>query len=265
MFTVLEHTLRMSRALERKKREQYERLRDDLLQALAAVLEESLSDGNTHSECDYHKFLVTRLRPGDCIMSFNYDCLIDTALKIHGSEKWNARYGYCLPLPRGRNRSIGETHWQPGTPSTKSDTIQLLKLHGSTHFRRRQATIELKRRPYTRQRGNLHFEIIPPESQKRFDQDVFAKLWYQASRRLARADSMLVIGYSFPHTDQHTTALFRLSIRSDHLRKLCIVNPDREARYRARDVLWQGISGKTRITVFDNFSEFAAARPEIWQ
>jgi SIR2-like domain len=266
MFTVLEHALRMTRALEKKQRRGYEQAREFLLQGLAAVLEESLADGNTHRSCAYHKHLVQKLAARDAIISFNYDCLMDTALKLDGSGKWNARYGYSLPLPRGRTQPIGEAEWQPTSPSKKADTIRLLKLHGSTHFRRAKRTLmELKRRPYTRQHGNVNFEIIPPESQKRFDEGVYAKLWHEASREIGRATSMVVIGYSFPPSDQHASALFRLSVRRDHLKKLCIVNPDREARYRARDILWQGISNSTRVSVFDRFKEFAAADPALWQ
>jgi len=50
--------------------------------ALHAVLESSTdkilrSDGG----CERHKTLVNALRKGDTVLSFNYDCLMDDALR----------------------------------------------------------------------------------------------------------------------------------------------------------------------------------------
>lgn len=264
-FTVIEHTLRMGRAIGRTKKE-LTRTRDDLLQAIAATLEESLADGRDLRGCTYHHWLVDQLARGDTIISFNYDCLVDEALKSRGSGKWNARYGYCLPLPVGRGGSIDEAAWNPAPPATKDETIKLLTLHGSTNFRRRDhRVIDLKERPYTRQHGNIHFEIIPPESNKRFDEGPFKALWFTASAAIRRATTLVLVGYSFPVTDQHTSALFRLSVRRDSLRHVVLVNPDREARRRARDVLAPGLSGQTRVHVFDSLAEFTKAPTSLWE
>jgi hypothetical protein len=263
-FTVIEHRIRMSRAIYQTRAE-LDQSRTNLLQAIAASLEASLAEGRTHRNCKFHEYLVDNLKPTDCIISFNYDCLIDTALQKKGDNKWNARYGYCLPLPRGRSSTIGEHHWQPDAPAKKSASIKLLKLHGSTNWRRKdESSIELKKRPYTKQRGNLNFEIIPPEWQKRFDAGVFGRLWFEASRQIHKARSLVVVGYSFPQSDQHTSALFQLSTRNDQFSKLCIVNPDREARRRTRDLLWQGIATDTRVLSFDSLEEFASVDPLLW-
>jgi len=115
-----------------------------------------------------------------------------------------------------------------------------------------------------KQFGQLRFTIIPPESNKRYDQGVFKRLWYQAGQALHRASTLVVIGYSFPLSDSHATALFRVSTKEVGLKSLVLVNPDRDARRRAREVLKRGLSSKTKVLVFDTFKEFAAVDRDLW-
>jgi uncharacterized protein involved in propanediol utilization len=69
--------------------------RDDLKQAIAVLLEESLTEkgraGNstlTAKACAYHGELVREvLKSDDVIISFNCDCVIDYALAQHGAGK----------------------------------------------------------------------------------------------------------------------------------------------------------------------------------
>src|SRR5262249_27538506 len=140
-----------------------------------------------------------------------------------------------------------------------------LKLHGSVHFSaEKKGRFALKERPYTQQRGNLRFEIIPPEWNKQFDQGVFKRLWGTARDEIHKATTIVVIGYSFPATDLTTSALFRVALAQKKLRRLVIVNPDREARRRTRDVLLRGFSPTTRVLVFDTFKEFSNIPRAVW-
>jgi len=279
MFTTIEHTLRVVNATKGTagwKSDELDKKRVRLKQAIAAVLEESLTlsavagrrQGRDYRECKYHKALVGNLTGSDAIISFNYDCLIDHMLKQHGEGKWNARYGYGLPMPKGKGSHIsGEVQWSPagiGRP-TRTKTVQLLKLHGSIHFlAESKGLFSLKKRPYTRQNGNLRFEIIPPEWNKHFDEGVFRKLWGIARNEIHKATTIVVIGYSFPTTDLHTTALFRVSVNPKRLKKVVIVNPDPEARRRTRDVLQRGFAPDTRVLVFDRLKEFAGVERTLW-
>ena len=278
-FTTIEHTLRVVNATKGtagSNPDELEAKRVRLKQAIAAVLEESLTTGNSssrsrgrdHRECMHHRKLVDELKASDAIISFNYDCLTDYMLKQHGKGKWNARYGYGLPMRRGRGSHIdGEDPWTPsgnGGPS-RNKTIRLLKLHGSIHFSAQsKGRFSLKERPYTRQHGNLRFEIIPPEWNKGFDEGVFRRLWGIARDEIHKATTIVVIGYSFPLTDLHTSALFRVSVAEKSLRNVVIVNPDAEARRRTRDVLRRGFSSATRVLVFDRLKDFAAVDRTLW-
>jgi hypothetical protein len=279
VFTTIEHTLRVVNATKGTagwNAGELEAKRVRLKQAIAAVLEESLTtsiakgkrQGRCHRECAHHEAMVGKLDVDDAIISFNYDCLVDHVLTQHADGKWNARYGYGLPMPKGKGSHItGEAQWTPsGTANPdKSKTIRLLKLHGSIHFSKESTgRFALKKRPYTKQRGNLRFEIIPPEWNKQFHQGVFRKLWGIARDEIHKATTIVVIGYSFPATDLHTAALFRVSVGEKKLKRMVIVNPDAEARRRTRDVLRRGFSLDTRVLVFDRFSDFAAVERTLW-
>lgn len=278
MFTTLEYTLRMVQTTGESrdfKKADLEARKNRLMQAIAATFEEALTETEDQRsslkvlECEHHMKLVSFLKSRDTIVSFNYDCLIDHALKKYGSHKWNARYGYGFNLGSRGTKLRGDEFWQPGTPAGQTATAKLLKLHGSLHFRitepsQRAPTVHLKQRPYTQQRGDMHFTIIPPESNKQFDRGVFRDLWRQAGDALHRATAIVLIGYSLPPTDLHSTALLRTSLKNNGLKSLVVVNPDQDARRRTRDILHRGITADTRVLSFGTLAEFVSAPTSIW-
>lgn len=279
VYTTLEHTIRMlsvtgdNRAY---KRVDLSQRREQLKQAIAVLLEESLTEkglgGSSRLSprlCDYHVHLVRNvLQPRDVLISFNYDCVIDYALKEAGSGKWNPRYGYGFRLGSRGSRLTGDKHWQPGGLVVgKDETIRLYKLHGSLHFQfsesEAQPRIKLKSRPYTKQHGNLKFTIIPPAWHKSYDQGAFGHLWKGAADAINRATSIVFVGYSLPETDLHSTALFRTTVSK--LRSLVVVNPDPSARYRTRSVLQSGITKSTKVLSFDYLREFLNCPRPSWE
>lgn len=272
-FTLLEQMTRMIATTGETrdfKRKDLEEKKNRLIQAIAAVFEESMCQQQAANkqtrktrDCQYHKALVEKLNKGDSIITFNYDCLIDEALKRHGSGKWNPRYGYGFKLGgRGKNLS-GDDKWRPSKVAPKDDTVKLYKLHGSLHFIVSGEKVTLKQRPYTKQHGKLRFTVIPPESSKRYDEGVFAHLWKQAGQAIHGAETLVVIGYSIPVADSHANALLRVSVKREAIKSLVIVNPDREARYRTREILKRGLSKESRVLVFDTLKEFASVDREL--
>ena len=280
VFTTLEHTIAMISATgenrDFSKRELQEK-RDRLLQAIAAVLEDSLTTSTSSQQarripamCDYHSaFVQNILEPKDKILSFNYDCLLDYSLKEHGNNKWHPRYGYGLNLgPRGSHLE-GDAYWTPTTPAKQDSTARLFKLHGSLHFNigkmQKAGYIKLKQRPYTKQNGNVQFTIIPPEWNKSYAAEPFKSLWQLASSAIREAEHIVVIGYSLPPTDLHSVALFRTSLKKAALKSLVVVNPDQKARRRIRTLFHRGLSTKTKILSFDYLSEFVASNTAVWR
>lgn len=277
-FATVEQIARMvaaTRETRSFKAEELYGMRRRLLLALAAVLEEALTEGGARKkrepkECEYIKRFVNEiLLPEDVILTFNYDCVLDWHLKKYGNDKWNARYGYGFRLGSGGHRLKGEHIWQPDKRATKKKTVLLLKLHGSLHFRverpdEEDCEVRLKTRPYTYQGRGMNFAIIPPEYVKRFDKGVFRDIWNRAFRALANCENLVFVGYSLPQTDAHATALFRAGIGTRKLRTLVVANPDREARRRIRTVVQRGLGEETRVLSMDSFAEFASVRREVW-
>ena len=196
VFTTLEHTIRMLDTTGENrdfKVKDLKEKRDRLVQAIAVVLEDSLAqkDDEGHSRltprsCDHHVRLVANiLEAGDDLITFNYDCVVDFALKGHGDGKWNARHGYGFNLGARGKRLDGDDFWQPARPAARTRTAHLYKLHGSLHFdvtgSPGKEKVHLKQRPYTKQHGKMRFTIIPPEWHKAYDAGVFAKLWQDAA------------------------------------------------------------------------------------
>src|SRR5713226_8113436 len=63
--------------------------------------------------CDYHCRLAAALEPKDAIISLNYDCLIDSALRLYAGRKWDPAVGYGLRIARG---APAWRDWGPGRP-----------------------------------------------------------------------------------------------------------------------------------------------------
>lgn len=247
---------------------------DNLLKGISAVMEESMTEGlgaaMKSKACEYHEKLVKSvIDKRDTILSFNYDCLMDDTLKYHGNGKWNSHYGYALPIGPGSKFLTNDHYWQCSTPALKDDTIKYLKLHGSMNYRVKHkktgdSEVVFKQYPYTTLRGYPKYTIIPPVSNKKYDVEPYISVWKQASKSLAHTKCLVFIGYSFPATDYHATALFRVSLKKESLKSLVIVNPDKEARKRTRNILRRALSGETKVFSFNSLEEFSRINKSIW-
>ena len=241
--------------------------RERLMRALAAVLEASTDEAiRTRAGCSRHDDLVAALQPRDTVISFNYDCVIDDALRRSGDGKWSARYGYCFPQP-SRIVDAGVDHWSPKVPaSSATQTIYLLKLHGSIGWQlpsEPDGEIVLKRRLH-RQRGTPRFTIIPPSwNKQQRDEVLFEDLWKKAERALRNAQTVAIVGFSFTPTDLHVEAVVRLALaRSNALRTLIIANPSRADRQRIRAVFSRALTRRAVVRQYDDFQEFTRALPD---
>jgi hypothetical protein len=162
--------------------------RDRLMTALAAVLEMSTDYAIRHgSGAPYHDKLVEHLRPRDTVISFNYDCVIDDALRRSGSRKWSARYGYTFP------RDYPPVNFEPWnanpTPTSPEETVYLLKLHGSLNWQVGPDHVRIKQRLH-QQRGTPRFTIVPPvwnRAMNETEEPVFRILWRRAQRAIRSA------------------------------------------------------------------------------
>ncbi len=241
--------------------------RERLMAALAAVLEAATDEAIRRGDgCKLHRQLVEQLKARDTVISFNYDCVMDDALRRAGDGKWAARYGYGFSQP-SRVGAVGDAYWSHTNPATKAqDTIYLLKLHGSINWQLPAAAtgeIVLKQRLH-QQRGTPKFTIIPPGWQKRErDEPIFEDLWKKAERALRNAKKIAVAGFSFTPTDLHVEAVVRLAAaRSGPLKALVIANPSDSDRRRIRSIFAKQLQQGAVVRQYDDFQAFVRALPE---
>jgi len=236
---------------------------DRLRAALAATLEISTDVAIRKSQgCTRHKKFVENLRPRDVLITLNYDCVMDHALRKHGDRKWNARYGYGFREP---SRIIGIDHWDPETPSaSQNNTVHLLKLHGSLNWQLPDSgigEIVLKQRLH-QQNGIPRFSVIPPVWNKRFGASLdFKDLWRKAELAIRNAKEIGIVGFSFTPTDLHVESLFRLALARSQLQTLVIVNPSRNDRQRIRHVFSKPLSNGVIVRQYKDFERFVDCFP----
>lgn len=173
--------------------------------------------------------LARIIKPGDAVITFNYDLAVERALRASGL--WDITTGYGF--------TVGPGH--------KSSPVEVLKLHGSTNWR---ALLfgglkftsgafgnSLGHRPVLcfqpdheyvgcpdfidpqlsgRDGVNVQHALIMPALPKEFYfETVFGlewkpfwdSLWERAEEAITKADHIVVIGYSLPRADERARSL----------------------------------------------------------
>lgn len=161
---------------------------------------------------DTHQALLRNVEPGDTLITFNYDTVVEESMPKE--TPWTPRDGY------GVNVS-GITHdWVKGWLKRRNlktivqSKVRLLKLHGSINWvLYSTGNVRLKPRPYVVRAmgGRPTFDkaaILPPGWHKRVDKNPYRSLWREARLRLEKCSTLVVIGYSLPDTDLIAQALF---------------------------------------------------------
>jgi hypothetical protein len=171
----------------------------------------------------YAQFADQIVKPGDTVITFNYDDSLDRELKKSG--KWDLSHGYGFPL---------------GDANTKSEVL-MLKLHGSINWipsmfdgltsgfaQVSSSDLSLGEYPTiaeadTRYLGYSEFSgrifkgggvtmeslILPGRCKQFFVETSFGRefegfwdgLWSHGSRGLEKADKLVICGYSMPKAD----------------------------------------------------------------
>lgn len=205
--------------------------------------------------CDWHDRMAQAMRPGDAVVSFNYDTLIDSSLTRWARGIWDASCGYGFTVGQGAPAWTAPT--TPG-PFTQN-YVRLLKPHGSLHWhnvKEDDKTLDLRSEAYAQQAAKTN--VIPPT----WDKSILGTwpwkpVWEEASRYLQKVRCLIVIGYSVPATDLMSQALIKSSLSDAELRLLVVVNPDPHARGRVIDLARTAIRPKTRVIELGALRDFA--------
>lgn len=210
--------------------------------------------------CKYHDRLAEVLHAEDAIVTFNYDCLIDDALRRKAGRTWNPSQSYGIELA-----DKATTDWRPNTSLGRpvKKPIALLKLHGSLNWDRSrgndQASLFLRLDPYDNKK-RMPAEVVPPVWDKTISKDpVLKEIWKEARRILPTGPILIVVGYSVPATDLLSQALIRVAASERATDKkmshLIVVNPDTAARRRMVQLVQGGMNAATTVIELQNMSE----------
>lgn len=215
-----------------------------------------------HRSCDHHDRLAELLHAEDAVITFNYDCLIDDALRRKAGRGWNPGRSYGFEI-----EADAASPWRPTNPKGRpaKTPISLLKLHGSLNWDRSAGSepsqLVLRQDPYTH-RGRTAAEVVPPVWDKTIKEDpVLRHIWKEARRTLPTGPVLLVIGYSVPPTDLLSQALIRVAVseraENQKLSHLIVVNPDVDARRRLIRLVQGGMNSATSVVEMSTLSELS--------
>lgn len=216
-------------------------------------------------QCEYHAALAEWLTPGDAVASFNYDLLIDRALRNTG--RWFADDGYGLAFHRIGARLASDVSWRP--PKATASYVKLWKPHGSLNWLypvdswESVVHLDLHGRPrrdipalmycledmdpqfeehhplyewwerYEHQTEDytydLHSVIVPPTIAKpyRSFEPFIGPIWASILRSLiVDCEELFLIGYSIRPDDARSWWLFRKAAsESQSLKRIVVVDP----------------------------------------
>lgn len=213
-----------------------------------------------HKKSVLHAFARKVTNDNSNILTFNYDCILDTFLRK--TKQWNPFSGYGTMF-----RHISDCFHNTHLPEVDSSAISLLKLHGSVNWgtpyinSHEQSLSEVffvepdlagvgsniavcgVNLPVST--GLYHgvgFQlfIVPPVSDKAsmYQNGLLRRLWYFAREILVASDRVVFVGYSFPPTDYLASFLIREAFGS-HLakhtsREVIFVNKKCDQNYKKR-------------------------------
>jgi len=210
-----------------------------------------------------------------CIISFNYDLLLEDVL-IHeylkyDGRRWNypdeLRWTYCLDFS-------GIANQVPYSfPTDDEAKILILKLHGSFNWGfcpdnkevtcySLHADAHIYPRFYNEEyrccngkHANLPL-LIPPVKIKDINIPALRNLWDKATEIISHCDELHIIGYSLPEVDKEAENLIRKA-RPQNLNRIVIANPDKT--HVSRFIQFLGNS----IEKYQNFEEYLSKSERI--
>jgi len=231
VFTVIDTSLSgRSPAAGRRSREELMEVRRHLIASIGRSIARTTGAGWGRVATQFARALPDR---GSCIISTNYDVVMDNALLER--KPGNVNYGVPIReavyrsegLPEGRFDEIH--HFKPLRESQsiiRAGNIPLLKLNGSLNWLYCPRCEELD---VTLQQGRGELSILDelelgrcssegctspyqtllvgPSLEQRYEHRVLSDVWRRAERALEKAARLVIIGYSLPDADYLVRAM----------------------------------------------------------
>jgi hypothetical protein len=228
---------------------------------ILSAIEEHVGHSNLYAQ------LVSKLGPGDTILTLNYDTLLDSALVTAG---WDPAKGYGLMGGSGKIR------WTRPHPESSASlaNVRLLKLHGSLNwyvrgsfsnlsqiFEKKPSKIVISETPRVNEFTGFVRQIAPPIYGKFFGHKHWRTLWTAAHDALVEAEMLVIIGCSLVDTDFHLSGMLSHAVKerkSAHRPFRLVVAVDRTRVRRKWLRLLRGCA--LAIRPYSSFEKFAFAQ-----
>jgi hypothetical protein len=224
--------------------EEPRRLIDALRIVLPTLLGESIS-----GSCSTHGAMANRLYVGDVVISLNYDCVMDDALRREAGFRFDPdRGGYGLPVGSGADQ------WRrSGRGKRARGSIQLLKLHGSLNWRGPAVPLNLRSNPYREVANGV---IAPPLTNKPVTDPPLSELWRTARSIVGRMRRLIIVGYSMPAADGLVRTLLATDL-SRYLEDIVFVDPSERTLARHID-FFSRVAPNARIITLRSMKQFGS-------
>ncbi len=192
-----------------------------------------LALGGRHSHL--HARLFTALQPGDSVITFNYDLLVESTLvKLRSDLNVDEQlYGFgTLPSQRVSRLTIHKLHgslnWNCCGPILTPDEFEVAQWPRRLYLTPRSYVPHKDLRP----------AILLPFWDKPIEGGRWASVWRGAAQDLRRAKDVIIWGYSMPATDIKSTELFRQTLSGEHRhpRNLAVIDPNTAVHDRWRSM-----------------------------
>jgi len=219
--------------------------------------------------CKLHEELALMMQEDDIVVDFNYDLLMDEALRTE--HKLND-FGYNVNF----FKVFKDDDWR--RPEEQDKSLDFLKLHGSLNWLKcvecssmllmhddntPKDTFDIRFLSKMQcprcgsDGGNMVRLLLPPIQTKEYDIEPYRFLWMRAAQRLRGIDRIAFLGYSFANTDFATRSLLRrISYYTpiDGL-KVHFMNPSSEPEDRFKRI-FPKIETPTRTESLEEFLSF---------
>jgi hypothetical protein len=197
-------------------------------------------------------FVACCIKPGDVIITFNWDLTIERALEDEDLWFWyESGSDVTLLKPHG---SVDWFDLKALPPAKEKKTVR--KLDGKIGVYTRFNFAE-----YQELRDLLPV-IVPPVASKNFDRSFLKTTWRAVYRALSGAAELYVMGYSLPKEDQFARLVLGRAIRNNLMRAnmkmknhliLRIVNPDDAVALTYSRLVGEGAKTVFYQTSFESF------------
>jgi SIR2-like domain len=208
------------------------------------ALDALLREAHGTCSCLYHEELILGASSEDSIITFNYDLVIERAIR---------RISPKLP-------SLGG--WLYGfdaRPPGSERVPKIYKLHGSSNWKRTGNRFEVRQKswdefgftPGYRAHTSKEAPIILPFWDKRIEEEPWLPIWRDAVAALKQSSKLIVWGYSLPTTDFKSREIFRLAANSSNLKEVIVIDPSPDVRER-----WRELFVRQRFSYYPSYLHF---------